>query len=178
MKLAAALAVAAALVLAGCSGSSGGSDSSSEGGSASSSSSSSGSTGGGSSGGGSSCGDAGKDGVIRTFCDGSAKVTFDLGGTEGSVDGGTCETSGGYFVVNAGTVIDGSYKGTKPDYAGLLMPPADGDFSGQGKASGTITYGGEAVVLTSMTGSHDKDSGSFEGTSFDGKTKVSGSFTC
>lgn len=124
------------------------------------------------------CGDAaGAEGVVRGFCDGPAVVEFEIDGVAGSIEGGECEESGGYFVVNAGTVVDASYVGDLPDYAGLLLPPDAGDFSGT-DATLTINHGGQAVVLTQATGSHDGASGTFEGTDLSTGTAVSGSFTC
>lgn len=124
------------------------------------------------------CGDAaGAEGVVRGFCDGPAVVEFEIDGVAGSIEGGECEESGGYFVVNAGTVVDTSYTGDLPDYAGLLLPLDAGDFTGT-DATLTINHDGEAVVLTQATGSHDGSSGTFEGTDVSTGTAVSGSFTC
>lgn len=176
--LALVLALAAALV--GCG--SDGDDSSSPTDKTSSTATESGGSGGGGGdgdGGGASgaCGSLdGEDGVIRSFCDGSATVTFDIGGTKGEIGGGTCELSGGYFTLNAGTVVDGTFKGTKPDYAGILLPPEDGPFTSEAVTL-TITHEGTATIVSQVTGTHDAKSGSFEGTTIEGE-KVTGSFTC
>ena len=124
------------------------------------------------------CGDAaGAEGVVRGFCDGPAVIEFEIDGVAGTIEGGECDESGGYFVVNAGTVVDSSFTGDLPDYAGILLPPEEGEFSGT-DASLTINHAGEAVVLTQVTGSHDATSGTFEGTDISTDAAVSGSFTC
>ena len=124
------------------------------------------------------CGDAaGAEGVVRGFCDGPAVVDFQIDGVAGTIDGGECAESGGYFVVNAGTVVDSSFTGGLPEYVGILLPPEGGAFSGT-DASLTINHDGKAVVLTQVTGSHDGVTGSFEGTDISTDVAVSGSFSC
>jgi hypothetical protein len=137
-----------------------------------------GSTGGGSASGGACAGlTAGKDGVIRLWCDGTAKVTFDVGGTKGEIDGGTCSTEGGYFGVNAGVNIGPDFTGKKPDYAGFLMPTADGAFSGQSIVA-SVNTGGAGYAIMQVTGTHGAKSGSLKGTTYGANKPVTASFTC
>ena len=180
-----AVAVALVWVLAGC-GSSGGSDSSSGGGSSttaapaaggSSGTSSPSKSSGGSGGSGCNAKD-GKDGIVRTFCDGPATVSFTVGNKSGQVTGGTCALGGGYFSVNAGTVIDATFKGTKPDYAGFLLPPDSGDFTSTA-VTASITSNGETTVVRNVTGTHDTKSASFTGSDMvDPSKKVTVKVTC
>ena len=177
-----AVAVALAWVLAGC-GTSGGSDSSSGGGSSTTAAPASGGSSGSSKpSGGSGSSDCnakdGKDGVVRTFCDGPATVSFTVGDKSGKVSGGTCELSGGYFTVNAGTVVDATFKGTKPDYAGFLLPPDSGDFTSTA-VTASITSDGQTTVVRNVTGTHDAKSASFTGSDMvDPSKKVLVQVTC
>jgi hypothetical protein len=94
----------------------------------------------------------GKDGVIRTFCDGSATATITLAGKTTTIHGGTCEPSGGYFTVNAGVVTGTGFTGTKPDYLGVLLPPAGGAFTHvgfTGSASGTTIFAAASGTVSS-----------------------------
>lgn len=120
---------------------------------------------------------AGENDVIRTFCGGSATVDFEIGGNKGSIGGGECANSGGFFSVNAGVVVGPDFSGTAPDYAGFNLPEKDGDFSGPTVVA-TITTGGETTIIQNVTGTHDADGGSFEGTALEGGDKVSVTFTC
>lgn len=121
--------------------------------------------------------DSGKPGFVRAFCDGSATVTFDIGGNKGSIGGGDCEESGGYFTVNAGTVVGPEWKGAQPDYAGFLLPVKAGDFEGGG-VTASITYKGVAVLLKDAKGTHDSKSASFTATDMQGGGPVTVSVTC
>jgi len=169
------LVATAALALAACSASSGGSDAPTSDDAKDASTTTAASNDGGGS---SQCGaDDGADGVIRSFCDGPATVTFEIGDTSGEVGGGTCEESGGYFTVNAGTVVGADFDGTQPDYAGILLPPTEGEFSGN-DASFTITFDGTPYVVTEASGSYDASGGTFSGTVMYDDTVISGSFTC
>lgn len=175
-RLAPAIA-ALVLLLAACSGSSGGSEGASpdDGGTTTTQPSGGGDAGPGDAAG---CSDLeGEPGVIRTFCDGSGTATFTIGDTEGEIGGGECETGGGYFSFNAGAVTSGEYQGTPPDYAGFSLPEADGEFSGDGVAA-SISFDGEAVAITKVTGTHDADGGTLEGVSITDQTPVSVTFTC
>lgn len=127
----------------------------------------------------SSCGDytSGQNGVVRTFCDGNADVSFTIGGNDGKITGGECSNSGGYFAVNAGVVVDATFSGTKPDYAGFLLPEKSGSFTNDG-VTATITTGGETTIIQKVSGTHDADGGSFTGTAMTSDAKVSVAFTC
>ena len=177
-----AILVIVACVVAGCSSSK--KDSSSAGGSGSvktsganvDKGSNSGDSGG--SGGGACAGlTAGKGGVIRLWCDGTAKVTFDVGGTKGEIDGGTCSTEGGYFSLNAGVNIGPDFTGKKPDYAGFLMPTANGAFSGQSVVA-SIATGGTGDAIMHVTGTHDAKGGSLKGQTYADNKPVTATFTC
>jgi hypothetical protein len=127
--------------------------------------------------GGGSCGDyeAGKDGVIRTFCDGPAFARITLGGAESTLSGGECTDSGGYYTINFGTVVGGDFTGsTHPDYLGALFP----DEGGSPEAV-TIRVGGKGGLVNGATGnvSVDKESVHLEGTTQDG-TAVSADIGC
>lgn len=172
-------AVAIALLLAGC-GSSGSDASSSDGGDKASTTAAAGGSDSGGGGGDSACGGLtnGKDGVIRTFCDGTASVKITSGGKDHVIKGGTCQVSGGYFNVNIGVVVDQTYSGTKPDYFGGLFPEKDGDFSGSTVAA-TFTVDGKGVPLRDVTGTHDGTSATFSGTPYGGDGgPVTGTVTC
>lgn len=120
----------------------------------------------------------GEPGVIRTFCTGTGVATFAIGDLEGEIGGGECQTGGGYLAFNAGVVTTPDFLTfARPDYAGFSLPEAEGDFSGDGIAA-TITYEGEAVTILDVTGTHDGDGGTLEGTSASDGTPVSVTFTC
>lgn len=171
---AAALLASLLLVLAGCASSSNPSGSGSDGGGAEASAD----TTAGDAASDPGCGDLeGEAGVLRTFCSGGGVASFTIGDTEGEIDGGECETGGGYFSFNAGVVTSGDFEGAAPDYAGFSLPEADGEFSGDGVAA-SITFDGEAVAITEVTGSHDAEGGTLEGTSITDGTPVSVTFTC
>jgi hypothetical protein len=119
---------------------------------------------------------AGKNGVIRTFCSGSATATVTAAGTTTVIKGGTCGRSGNYFTVNVGVVVGSSYKGSKPNYFGLDVPPTATSFT-----NGILSYavGGAGGYATSNSGTvgSNRKSGTFSGTDLQGNA-VSGSFTC
>lgn len=166
-------ATVAALLLAGCGSSGGDAKATGDATTTAASGSSGGSSGKG------SCGSHdGEKGVIRSFCDGPASMTFTIDGKEGTIGGGTCEESGGSFVLNAGTVVGTDFAGSaKPDYAGLVVPAKVGAFDATG-ATVTITADGKAHVVRDVSGTRTATSGSFEGTDFDGGGKISGTWTC
>lgn len=110
----------------------------------------------------------GEGGVIRTFCDGSATATITLAGHENTLKGGTCAQSGGYFTVNIGVVAGPDFTGTKPDYLGLLLPPAGGAVSSQTFAGAA---GGTRFLVTGGTGSVSPD---FKTVSLTGNNALAG----
>ena len=118
----------------------------------------------------------GNKGVIGTFCKGSVVVKLKIGTTTSTIKGGKCSVGGGYFTVNAGVVIDSTFKGAKPNYFGLDAPPKATTFT-----NATLTYTvngvGGAVTQNSGTIAANHKSGTFTGTELTGSA-VSGSFTC
>jgi len=119
---------------------------------------------------------AGKNGVIRTFCTGKATATVTAGGTTTVIKGGSCAKSGNYLTVNVGVVTRTGFKGPKPNYFGLDVPPTATTFS---NAILSYAVGGASGYATSNSGTvaSNHKSGTFSGTDLEGKT-VSGSFTC
>jgi hypothetical protein len=97
-------------------------------------------------------------------------------GTTTVIKGGTCGKSGNYFTVNVGVVVGSGYKGSKPNYFGLDVPPTATTF-----ANGILSYavGGASGYATSNSGTvaSNHKSGTFSGTDLQGNA-VSGSFTC
>ena len=118
----------------------------------------------------------GKNGVIRDFCNGKAVVKVVAGGTTTTIKGGTCALSGGYFTVNAGVVVDTTFKGPKPNYFGLDAPPHATTFSNAVLAYAVKGTGGYATKNTGTLATNHK-SGTFTGTDLSGNA-VSGSFSC
>jgi hypothetical protein len=118
----------------------------------------------------------GKNGVIRTFCSGPATATVTTAGITTVMKGGTCGKSGSYFTVNVGVVVSPSYKGSKPNYFGLDVPPKATTFSNAVLSYAVGGVGGYATSNSGTVASNHK-SGTFSGTDLQGKT-VSGSFTC
>jgi hypothetical protein len=119
---------------------------------------------------------AGSNGVIRTFCGGKAVIKVTAGSGTTTIKGGTCGVSGGYFAVNAGVVIDSSFKGSKPNYFGLDAPPKATAFTNS-ILTYTINGTGGAVTKNTGTVAASHKSGTFTGTDLTG-APVSGSFTC
>ncbi len=119
---------------------------------------------------------AGRNGVIRTFCTGPATATVTSAGTTTVIKGGMCGKSGNYFSVNIGVVVGPGYKGSKPNYFGLDIPPKATTFT---NAILSYAVGGAGGYATSNSGTvtsgHKR--GTFSGTDLQGKA-VSGSFTC
>jgi hypothetical protein len=119
---------------------------------------------------------AGKNGVIRTFCSGAATATVTTAGTTTVMKGGTCGKSGSYFTVNVGVVVSPSYKGPKPNYFGLDVPPKATTFTNAVLSYAVGGVGGYATTNSGTVASNHK-SGTFSGADLQGQT-VSGSFTC
>jgi hypothetical protein len=121
---------------------------------------------------------AGEDDVIRTFCDGSAKVELSVGGDDYTISGGECATTGGYFSVNIGVVTGADFTGSRPDYFGSNMPEADGDYGEGDQAFATFAVDGTSYSVPKTTGTHDGDSATFSGKTTDGAIEVTGTITC
>ena len=119
----------------------------------------------------------GEDGVIRTFCDGTAKATVTIDGTDHEFSGGECIEAGDTLSVNIGVVTGSGATGDLPDYFGANVPVAEGDFGGEGTVL-TFVYDGTAGSLQDVTGTHEGDSGTFSGTPIAGGEKVTGTFSC
>ena len=119
---------------------------------------------------------AGKNGVIRTFCSGPATATVITAGGSTVIKGGTCGKSGSYFTVNVGVVVGPSYKGPRPNYFGLDVPPTATAFT---NAVLSYAVGGAGGYATSNSGNvaSNHKSGTFSGTDLTGKA-VNGSFSC
>ncbi len=118
----------------------------------------------------------GRNGVIRTFCSGSATAAVTTAGTTTVIKGGTCGKSGNYFTVNVGVVVSPNYKGSKPNYFGLDVSPTATSFT---NAILSYAAGGVGGYATSNSGTValNHKNGTFSGTDLEGKA-VSGSFTC
>jgi hypothetical protein len=119
---------------------------------------------------------SGKNGVIRTFCTGTATATVTVGSTTTTMKGGTCAKSGPYFTVNVGVVVGPGFKGIKPLYFGLDIPPKATSFT-----NGVLSYavggtGGYAATNSGTVTSNHKH-GTFSGTDMNG-APVRGTFSC
>jgi hypothetical protein len=118
---------------------------------------------------------AGTPGVIRTFCDGPAKVKLFVGGKEHDLTGGTCETEGPMFTVNLGVVSSADLGGPKPDYFGLTVPAGGGHFS---NAVLAVNVDGKAYAVTSNSGDASATGGTFTGAAMGDSAPITGNFTC
>jgi hypothetical protein len=119
---------------------------------------------------------AGRNGVVRTFCTGKATATITAGGATTVIKGGSCEKSGNYFTVNVGVVVGPGFKGAKPNYFGLDVPPTATAFTNAILSYTTSGVSGYAST-NSGTVTPDHKSGTFSGTDLQGAS-VTGSFTC
>ena len=172
-KRVAVLLVALVFVVAAC-GSSGGDDSSTKTTTGDKTSDAGGS------GGGCKGFSAGKDGVLQTFCDGTAEVTITIDGKSHNISGGSCVTAAGQFTLNAGVTAGQDFKGDLPDYAGLILPDKDGAFSGP---TVLIAYQleGKRGSVSSVTGTHTDKKGDFKGTLLTATGAggaITGTFSC
>lgn len=113
---------------------------------------------------------------MRTFCTGPATATVTAAGTTTVMKGGTCGKSGNYFSVNVGVVTATTFKGSKPNYFGIDVPPTATSFK---NAILSYTKGGAYGYATTNSGTvaSNHKSGTFSGTDLQGNA-VSGSFTC
>jgi hypothetical protein len=116
----------------------------------------------------------GAEGVIRTFCDGSAVVKITVAGVPHTLSGGSCSTTGGMFSLNLGVVAGPDLAGPKPDYFGLTVQGAGGSFT---NAVMAVNVDGKGYAVTENSGSVSPTGGSFTGKAVGGQD-VSGSFTC
>lgn len=121
---------------------------------------------------------AGKDNVIRTFCDGPGAAAFTVGSASGKLGGGACESMGQMFSFNAGVVVMPGVGAPKPDYVGLSVTNM-GEFKG---GILTIVYGGQRWSSSALHGTATATGGTFEGpvhvTGSQAQAVVKGSFTC
>jgi hypothetical protein len=116
----------------------------------------------------------GAPGVIRTFCDGPAVVTVTIGGAAHTLNGGSCETTGGVFALNLGVVAGPDLAGPKPDYVGLSTQTTAGPFT---NAVLAVNVDGKAYAVTQNSGTLAPTGGSFAGKALTGED-ISGTFTC
>ena len=117
----------------------------------------------------------GTPGVIRTFCNGTAVVKLNVGGTDYVLRGGSCGPDMGMFSVNLGVVAGPDLGGPKPDYFGLTIPQTAGPFTNGVLA---VNVGGKGYAFNQNSGTLTGTSGTFEGTALGDGTKISGSFSC
>lgn len=114
----------------------------------------------------------GTAGVTTSYCSGTAVANVSVSGVSKTLRGGTCTTSGGLFVVNAGIVTSHEFVGTRPDFVSVNTPPTggggqdtgatvilDGKFYGDsGRFGGTATFsnGGKSLHFDGTSYSGDK----------------------
>ena len=118
---------------------------------------------------------AGTPGVVRTFCDGPAKVKLFVDGQEHDLSGGSCAAEGTMFTVNLGVVSSADLGGPKPDYFGLTVPAGGGHFT---NAALAMTVDGKSYAVTSNSGDATATGGSFSGTAMGDAAPITGTFTC
>ncbi|MCU1344603.1 MAG: hypothetical protein JWL70_869 [Acidimicrobiia bacterium] len=71
---------------------------------------------------------AGKDGVTKLFCDGSASLDISAGARVATLQGGSCSESKGVITVNAGVAVGTGWAGSSvPDYVSVDVPDAGGE---------------------------------------------------
>lgn len=121
--------------------------------------------------------EASRTGFVRAFCGGSATVTYQIGDTKGTIEGGTCERADAAFSVNAGLVVDPTWKGARPDYVGIVLPEADGPFSGP-KLTAAIIHDGSITSVTGISGTHDGKTVTLTGTAPEAGGAVKITVTC
>jgi hypothetical protein len=119
----------------------------------------------------------------RTFC-GPATSTSKVGGETIVLKGGECSTAGGFFSVNIGTVVLGKVASSKkPDYFGLTVgsgkaTPKDGTYHKDIALAIDAKKRGFAIVDATVVLTSKLSKGTFSGTVFGSKKKVTGSFSC
>lgn len=104
---------------------------------------------------------AGKDGVIRTFCDGPGVLHVELDGVARTLNGGSCEALGDMMSFNVG-VVTGNGSAVKSDYFGLTTEKA-GPFQ---NAVAGVAFNGKGYLFMRNSGILTAHSGSFEGTGY------------
>lgn len=124
--------------------------------------------------------EAGKNGVLRTFCNGTAVVTGTVDGEAFTLSGGSCEASPVGLDLNVGVVTGIAFHDDLPDYVGLLAHTTDGPFS---HATLVLHLNGRIYAVQNNHGHASMHGGDFEGQANDsphlgGGAKVKGSFTC
>ncbi len=117
---------------------------------------------------------AGAPGVIRTFCNGPAKVNLTVAGVTHPLAGGVCRPSDGAFNLDLGVVSGPDLAGPKPDHVGLTAPVAAGAFNG---ATLAVTVDGKAYAVRRNDGQVSPAGGSFEGVADSGEV-IKADFTC
>ena len=128
------------------------------------------------------CGSHDEDpGVIRSWCDGPASISFTIGTGDDAVTGtlrhGTCKRGNGHLTLNAGTAGADDVTGRRPNYAGARFPRRHGSFEA-GDASMVIVWKGTIWPVAELTGSHDGHDGLFEGVTGTPAQRVTGAFHC
>jgi hypothetical protein len=118
---------------------------------------------------------AGENGIIRTFCDGPAKVTVTVDGKPFNLTGGECSFEAGMAALNVGVVSGSPAPSPLPDYVGLTAMKGYGAFT---DAALPMHLGGQDFIVKPNSGTFSAQGGTFEGTVFGSGKTVSGSFTC
>lgn len=117
----------------------------------------------------------GAPGVVRTVCDGPAKVTVTVAGVTRSLSGGLCSRSADAFRLELGVVAGAGLAGPRPDYVGVTVAGGDGPFR---DAVIAVSIGGRSYALARNDGEITPTGGRFSGRAIDGGAAVEGAFTC
>jgi len=115
----------------------------------------------------------GQAGVLRAYCDGSAKVLVTVNGVDHPLKGGVCSTAGGQFHLDLGVVAGPDLAGPKPDHVGLSAPAAPGAFS---NAALSVTLDGKTYDLAQASGELTATGGDIQ--TAPGGPAIKVSFTC
>ena len=81
----------------------------------------------------------GTPGVLPAWCTGTATVSVSVGNISKQLRGGTCTTSAGLLVLNAGVPTTHEFPGPRPDFVAVNTPPQGG--SGQDVGATVILDG-------------------------------------
>jgi hypothetical protein len=124
----------------------------------------------------------------RTFCGpASAKVTLLPGQSPIKFKPGECEIHKKYVTINLGTIVLGPTNKKKPEYFGLTVgrtpaggkpAPKDGTYDQDVVISFEHKNKGHALGNASVTLTHNRTRGTFQGTPFGQQGAVTGSFRC